>query len=172
MKVGQTKIIDPELSNAQDVAYVHVNSWKAAYKGIVPDDYLDGLSVGKSAQRFKEIKAKGKAHHYLMYVDEKPAGVFVFSKSFDEDADKDTADIGAIYFLPEYWGKGFGTKLIDFGIAEIKKTGYKAITLWVLEQNIRARKFYEKKGFVFDGTKEDINIGKQLVKVRYRMDIR
>ena len=168
----QTKIIKAGLENAYDVAYIHVNSWKAAYKGIVPDEYLNGLSVEKSAQKFKEIKAKGIAHHYLMYVDKRPSGVLVYSKSFDEDTDEGTADIGAIYFLPEYWGKGLGTKLMDFGISEIKKAGYNAVTLWVLEQNIRARKFYEKKGFVFDGTKEEINIGKPLVKVRYRIDIR
>ena len=167
----EIKIIKPDLSNARDMAFVHVNSWKAACKSIVPDEYLDGLSVEKSEEKFRKFYEKGITQYCLMYADCLPAGILAFSKTFDKDAYDKTADLGVLYFLPEYWGKGLGAELLRHGTEEMKKAGYKKITLWVLEKNERARKFYEKNGFVFDGTRDGITIGKPLVKVRYRMDI-
>ena len=168
----KTNIIKAQLSYAHDVAYVHVNSWRAAYKGIVPDEYLDGLSIEKSEEKFRKFYEKGISQYYLMYADEKPAGILVYSKSYDKDADDKTADLGVLYFLPEYWGRGLGAELLRHGIEEISMAGYERITLWVLEQNARARKFYDKNGFEFDGTRDEITIGKTLMKVRYKLDIK
>ena len=60
-----------------------------------------------------------------------------------------------------------GTKLINWGIHELHNRGYTMISLWVLKENISARKFYDKMGFIHDGTIKEINIGKTLKEYRY-----
>lgn len=62
-------------------------------------------------------------------------------------------------FCPEYMGKGYGKKLIKAVIEELMKLGYRDILLWVLEDNKRARVFYEKAGFTFGNCFLDDNIG-------------
>jgi ribosomal protein S18 acetylase RimI-like enzyme len=61
--------------------------------------------------------------------------------------------------------------LIQRGINELRSRGYSKISLWVLEENMNARRFYEKSGFVHDGTVKEINIGKPLNEYRYVKDI-
>ena len=78
------------------------------------------------------------------------------------------ADIGAIYFLPEYWGRGYGKYTMYFALDNLKNSGYKTVIIWVLEENYWARHLYEKCGFALDGIKKEINLGKLLVEVRYR----
>ena len=69
--------------------------------------------------------------------------------------------------MPEYWKMGIGSKLINWGLNELNKRKYKKVTLWVLEENINARRFYERVGFKHDGTVKEINIGKKLNEYRY-----
>jgi RimJ/RimL family protein N-acetyltransferase len=72
-----------------------------------------------------------------------------------------------IYLLPQYWGKGYADEIFNWGINEIKQKGYKRIMLWVIEDNFRARKFYEKNQFCHDGTKIQVERGKQLSELLY-----
>lgn len=76
-----------------------------------------------------------------------------------------------IYLVPEYWKKGIGTYFINWGLNELKNRGYKKVTLWVLEDNYNARKFYERIGFKQDGTIKEITLGKKLIELRYEKDI-
>lgn len=77
-------------------------------------------------------------------------------------------EIVAIYFLPEYMGKGYGKELLRVAIRQLKKLGFQEIFLWVLEDNLRARRFYEKEGFSFSGNyQEDMIGGKKLREMQY-----
>jgi ribosomal protein S18 acetylase RimI-like enzyme len=57
--------------------------------------------------------------------------------------------------------------MLDFAISELKHAKQKEIFLWVFEENIEARRFYEKNNFSFDGTKREVKYGKPLVQLRY-----
>ena len=73
-----------------------------------------------------------------------------------------------IYVLPDYMGKGYGRRLMDAVMSELKKQGYKEVFLWVLEDNSRARRFYESLGYKCMDEYIDDNIGgKDLREVRY-----
>ena len=72
-----------------------------------------------------------------------------------------------MYLLEAFWGKGYGREMMDFSLLELKRMGYGEALLWVLEANSRARRFFEKCGFVFDGSIKEINIDKPLIVMRY-----
>lgn len=85
----------------------------------------------------------------------------------DDDLDDTYGEIWGIYLLPSYWNKGFGTILMNWGINELSDRGYKGASLWVLEENLNARAFYEKLGFTCDGVIKEIRLGTILKEVRY-----
>ena len=70
-----------------------------------------------------------------------------------EEYPEDLGEIGAFYFLPEAWGTGLAQKALHFCCSYFEKNGCQGVLLWVLEDNRRARRFYEKSGFCFDGTR-------------------
>jgi GNAT superfamily N-acetyltransferase len=145
------------------VSRVFEESWKFAYRGIVPQAYLDSIPEGRWVNILDE-----PGWTTLICVDEgRIVGTTFFCRSRLESY-ADWGEIGAIYLLPEYMGKGYGKALIESAIAELNLLGFDKIYLWVLEENKRGRRFYEKMGFSFSGESMDIEIGgKVLREVRY-----
>ena len=118
----------------------------------------------------KTLSDLGDTEFYCAMLDDDMIGRLIFHKSRDEDK-PDTGEIGAIYLLAEYWGKGYGKQMMDFALCELKREGFQEIITWVLEENKRARLFYEKCGFKPDGAKRDIEIGRVLKCVRYMISL-
>lgn len=87
-------------------------------------------------------------------------GTSSFCKSRFEQF-KGWGEIVSIYLLPYYIGKEYGKSLMDAVLSELKKQGYEKVFLWVLEENIRARNFYEKYGFSLTDDILDDNIGRK-----------
>ncbi len=137
-----------------EITSIYEESWKYAYKGIIPQDYLDGLS-GKQWT----FAADNPDRASLIMLDgEKIIGTASFGKSRLSDM-PGWGEIISIYFLPEYMGKGYGNQLLQAAVSGLADCGYKDIFLWVLEENLRAIRFYEKNGFRFSGRYLDDNIG-------------
>jgi RimJ/RimL family protein N-acetyltransferase len=155
-------------SDAYDVATVHVRSWQSAYRNIIPDSFLDGMNIEKQAERFTNDinEYRGKTFYYVAENDGRIIGNLVLSGCRDDDKG-DAGEVIAMYLHPEQWDKGFGRQMMEYAVAELESLGYKEIVIWVLEENHRARKFYEKCGFTPDGTKKELCIDKPLVVVRY-----
>jgi len=161
-------IIRATIETAEDLGYVHATAWNHAYRGIVPDEYLNKYFIPeKRAEKFRKVLPSTDNEYYIAYFDGKPMGMVVLGKSGDDDAKENAGEVSAIYLLSGYWGKGYGKKLMDFAVNRLKEFGCSTVTLWVLEENKRARTFYEKYGYVFDGTKKELNLGKPLVEMRY-----
>jgi ribosomal protein S18 acetylase RimI-like enzyme len=94
-------------------------------------------------------------------------GFIYFGPSRDKD-EKEKAEIYAIYVLPEFWNQGIGGELLDEAERRIKDNHFIALTLWVLEKNALARRFYEARGFRLDGSRKEETIGGLLLaEVRY-----
>ena len=85
--------------------------------------------------------------------------------------DDSTIEFWRVYLLPQYWGKGYASEMFNWAINEIQLKGYKKIILWVIEQNLRARKFYEKNQFHHDGTTIQIKRGTPLTELLYIRNI-
>ena len=153
--------------DAFDYAVCHIVCWKAAYKGIISDEYLDNMSVEQMTGNTRQaLSNPGIYSFYCVESDSKIIGRLVLCESRDEDK-PDAGEIAAIYLTDKFWGKGYGREMMEFSIQEIRRMGHNEAYLWVLEANSRARQFYENRGFSFDGTKKEISIDKPLIEMRY-----
>jgi len=158
-------------SDAKVLGEIHARSWKVAYKNIVPDSILDNISADNRQKFFEKALLEKFEEDALIYVDNKAVGLMAIGKCRDKDQDITCGEIWGIYLLPEYWNKGIGTYFINWGLNELKSRNYRKVTLWVLEENLNARKFYENIGFRHDGTVQEIVIGKKLYEYRYEIMI-
>ena len=157
--------------DAYEYSACHISSWRSAYKGIVPDEILNNLSLEERAEKFKQNLQEFKdVLYYCPIYEGKIIGKLIISKSHDEDK-PNACEVGAIYLIEEFWGKSYGRQMMNFAIDMLRNMGYNEIFLWVLEENSRARRFYEKCGFSFDGAKKEIIIGKPLIEIRYVINL-
>ncbi len=162
-------IIIRQLTEKDDplqISNIYEQSWKYAYKGIIPQTFLDSIPSGKWV---KSLDTSGRMH-LAAELDGKLIGTASICPSRWEKH-KDCGEIVSIYFLPGFMGKGFGGALFDRCVSELTKQGFERIILWVLEENSRARRFYERNGFVCTGEyREDSIGGKTLREVLYTND--
>jgi len=141
------------LTDAQAIAEIHVASWQAAYKGLLPDQFLENLSVQRRLQMWQQILAQDNNQAWVAVADGQPVGFTNFGPSRDEDADSQiVGEMYTIYLLPLAWGQGFGRALCTQTLTSLRESGYKEVMLWVLDSNEAAIYFYERVGFQADGT--------------------
>ncbi len=156
-------------ADAAALARVHIDAWRAAYRGLVPDTYLAALDYERRAERFREALAAHAEETYLVEQNGAVAGFMTLGPCRDADLDPGaTGEIWGIYLAPEHWRKGIGRFLFRQGEQMLKARGYVQITLWVFEGNAQARRFYEALGFQADGASKTLNPGAPLQAIRYR----
>lgn len=153
-------------ADAAVMADIHQRSWLAAYTGLVPDAIIAAKNAGRPA--LWERILSGAHGDYLIFADDRPAGfIGLISPCRDIDL-PDAGEIEGLYLYPEYWGCDVGRQAMDFGLATLATMGHQVFSLWVLEGNLRARRFYEKCGFAFDGARIENHDVTSLRVVRYR----
>lgn len=158
------------LDDAYYLSYVHVMSWKEAYKGIVPDEYIETKTVEAGFEKLQKMIINKPDANYIAELDGKAIGRLTIHECYDEDS-PNSGEIGVFYILPEYWRKGYGKQIAAFALAELKARGYSSVSLWTLEASTRARRFYESVGFELDGAQKTLDFGKPLTAVRYKNEI-
>jgi ribosomal protein S18 acetylase RimI-like enzyme len=165
-------IRDAAPKDASGIATVQVLSWRAAYRGILPQEVLDKQSVDGRTERWHEILADLKSHTLVAERADNVVGFGSMGAARDEDTDPDTVgEVWALYALPDEWGQGVGRALWLAGEAHLRSRGYHSLILWVLEANERARRFYEGAGCALAPRKRAKVLkagGKQLPQVRYQ----
>ncbi|MHC4939427.1 MAG: GNAT family N-acetyltransferase [Planctomycetota bacterium] len=151
--------------DAAGVAAVHVGSWRETYAGIFPDDFLAGLSVEDRAEYWGKVLADPAT--WVACDGDEIVGFLNVGPSRDEDLEE-AQEIYCLYVLRSHHDRGLGRQLVE---ACLEFAGKGTLSLWVLERNDRARRFYEKAGFFADGTSKPAGIfGLQDPKMRYRRD--
>jgi len=159
--------------DASRIAEIHVRSWQRAYQGLIPQAYLDGLDPVLREGRWSQAltEADWSQGGTLVVADDGDVmlGFANAQASRDEDADARVAEIWAIYVAPDAYGHGYGRELMAATLDCLAQLAYAQVTLWVLDTNERARRFYEAAGFRADGAvKVDDSRGFPLREVRYR----
>jgi GNAT superfamily N-acetyltransferase len=140
--------------DARPIAEVHVASWRHAYRGLLPDDSLEKLSVDeREAQRLAWFADPRPSSGVLVAEDDagRVVGFATFGPSRDNDAPEGTGEVPAIYVEPEQIGTGIGRQLLEETASALREAGFARATLWVLEENESARRFYERVGWTWDG---------------------
>lgn len=154
------------------IADVHVRSWQAAYVGLVPQDYLDTLSVDQRRPVWERILSEmawPRSGTLVAEADRSVIGFVNLCPTRDEDHDPSTVgEITSIYVLAEAWGTGTGRALMAAALDRLAQAGFVRATLWVLDTNDRARRFYEAGPWRLEGAiKREDQRGFLLAEVRY-----
>lgn len=165
------QIIKATKENAVDMGFVHSCSWQKTYRGIIEDSIIADFTPEKRAEVFLQVIPNQPEEYYLFKVDGSAAGIASLSKSHEPNAPTHLGEIYSIYFHPRFWGTPATQAGLQFCIDRLKVLGFTQIAIWVLNDNIRAKKFYEKYGFTFDGNTQEIKIGKSLLEVRYSKEL-
>jgi GNAT superfamily N-acetyltransferase len=120
---------------------------------------------------WQKILSGENDRHYILKLDNISVGIMTVAKPQDDKLSDTFYEVHGIYLHPDYYGKGFGTLAMNFAINLATSLGKIAMVVCVLEDNFNARKFYEKCGFTYDGTKNEVTYGKPLNVIRFRRDI-
>ena len=150
------------------LARVLVDSWRAAYRELVPGSYLQGFNYEWREESFRESLATGAEETFVVQLDRDIAGFLTLGTARDPDLDSSrTGEIWGIYLSPGHWRRGVGKKLVWEAERVFKSRGYESAVLWVLERNEQARRFFEAVGFNPEGETIEIDWGILLRAVRY-----
>jgi GNAT superfamily N-acetyltransferase len=137
------------LDDAPVIAEVHVRTWQDAYEHVFGAERLTGVTVEQRLPMWRQILQSAEQTALV---------------AEDEDG-----ELWGIYVLSGAWGSGAGAALMAAGIEALRESGCHEVILWVLEDNPRARRFYEREGWVLDGErKDDEFLGVAVTEVRYR----
>jgi len=147
------------LDDAYAIAVVHVKTWQSAYRGMIPDEYLASRSVEQRLTMWQRglVEQVPPQRTFVAEVEGGVTGFCTVGACRDQDAGKATGEVYAIYLDAQFMDRGIGSKLIEVGQVYLIEQGFARATLWVLEANQRARRFYEWKGWTADGVTREVD---------------
>jgi len=159
------------VDDADAMGEFHVRAWQDAYRGLMPDDFLDALDPAPRTAGWREAIVTPVPHLGVLVADDGAGGIVglvTYARARDADGEG-TGEIFAIYAAAEHWGRGVGPALHDAAIAGLTAEGFTEAVLWVLATNARAIRFYERNGWRPDGAAKTDTMGSLSIdEVRYR----
>lgn len=156
-------------ADAEAVARVHVRAWQSAYRGLIAQEYLDSLTPEARARRYDFGRPGIGVPVTLVAVQHDTICGLVTTGLYRDDDLPNFGELMAIYVDPDCLGTGIGRLLIGAGRDRLRALGVAGAALWVLQDNSRARRFYERDGWRPDGTCRTETFGDRPVQeVRYR----
>ena len=158
-------------ADAAAVGRIHVESWNVAYRGIMPDDVIAKTDlVYRTLFWAERIADRDWPVFVIEEQDECVAFCHMIASRDPDDDPKEIGQITSLHVLPWVRGHGHGRLLMNHVLGEFRNRGYTAVTLWVLEQNLPARRFYEQYGFRLD-TATRRYPRTEVPEVRYRIQL-
>ena len=153
---------DARCEDASGIARVHVDSWRTTYRGIVPADFLAGLSAEAREREWQPVVC-AEPRRAFVYVAEDAGHVVGFaSAGRARDERQFQSELYAIYLLEAGQGHGHGRRLVRAVVDGLLELGLPDMIVWVLRENAPARRFYEKLGGVYV-REQPITIGSSLL---------
>jgi ribosomal protein S18 acetylase RimI-like enzyme len=154
------------VEDARAIAEVHIETWRATYVDIMPPEVLAGLDVDRREELWRRYAA---TEGYAVFVAERDGRVVGFVSVGACDDLEDTGELYAIYVAPDVWGTRAGLALMEAAVEWLAERWDEAV-LWVATENPRARRFYERYGWIVDGDRVDTSlIGAPVPETRYRL---
>jgi ribosomal protein S18 acetylase RimI-like enzyme len=156
--------------DAAAIAAVHIGTWQSAYAHIFGTERLAELDPERrSAGWERALVERGDED---VFVVERDGALVAFASAGPSRDDGGGGELYAIYALPEAWGSGAGPALMREALGALRARGFATATLWVLEDNPRARRFYEREGWALDSARrEGEHLDVTTVELRYRVEL-
>lgn len=157
--------------DAAAMGRIHVRAWQAAYRGLMPVAYLEGLSVEERGEMWEHAMTNLRDRRQVIVAerDEIVAGFAVIGPVREGANAGVEGELYSINVDPDHWRVGVGTTLIDSVHRGLAQLGFVDAVLWVHPENQRARRFYERVGWVCDDAIQDAEVlGVVVPEVRYR----
>jgi ribosomal protein S18 acetylase RimI-like enzyme len=161
------------VEDAAEIANVHINAWREAYKGIFPQDYLDDLplSFKRRMKMWEKIITTKKSSTNVFVAESKASGVVGFCsvEAGQEKGFLNFGEIKAIYLLEKFQKQGIGKKLLQSSLSFLKSNKFEQAFCWVVENN-PTRKFYERNGgeLIPHINKVDEDLGTKIIELAYQ----
>lgn len=159
--------------DAPAIAAINVRGWQAAFRGLFPDEFLDGLAPRTAV--WSERVTAGPPDHMAVAIDDHEVVGFVSLAAPDaEDVDAERVhELKALYIEPDRIGTGVGRILMDHALDTMRAGGWDHAILWTLRDVDRTCRFYEAAGWYRDGEERDWELpeGNNVALVRYRFDL-
>jgi ribosomal protein S18 acetylase RimI-like enzyme len=164
------EIRDALPADAEAMGRLHVRAWQAAYRGIMPDPYLDGLDADERVSMWAD--RLGRPNLPPLLVATQAGSVVGFAAFGAERTSGDPTGAGELYAMnldPDWWGCGIGRNLLRRTTSSLTQLGFAEAVLWVLPDNVRARTLYESEGWTADGgTETEQILGVTVTDIRLR----
>ena len=148
----------------RDMSLLHALGWRAAYRSSIPADYMAReITDSRWVPVFRRNYEEGVYHGLLLYDGDTPLCCATYGPARVDQSAGDTVcnfsspdlaawgELVSLYSHPDHWGEGCGSIVIEEILRRLSAAGYPGCFLYVLRENDRARRFYEKHGFVWDG---------------------
>jgi GNAT superfamily N-acetyltransferase len=156
--------------DAAALAEVHVRTWQAAYEHVFGVERLATLDLEQRRAHWADWLAAREPSQRQLVAEDERRRVIAFATAGPSRDVEGEAELYAIYALPEVWGSGVGSALMAAALEGLREVGFRTATLWVLDDNPRARRFYEREGWTLDhGRREAEFLGLRVAEVRYRI---
>ena len=156
--------------DADAIGRVQVETWRVAYRGLMPDEAIAGFDVEGRQRLWREGLARvprpGSAT-FVAELDGEVVGFASVGRSRDEEAANE-GELYAIYLHPSRWDQGIGRALLERAEESMRAFGFERAVLWVMEGNERGERFYRAAGWERDGRKVDTFQGAEVAELRYR----
>ncbi|MFO7776986.1 MAG: GNAT family N-acetyltransferase [Nitriliruptoraceae bacterium] len=165
------EVRSPGLGDVEALGDLHVAAWQAAYRGLMPDAYLDGLRARDRAAWWVAVLSRPQRDADVLQVaavDGRVRGSVVAGPARDDEA-AGHGEVFALNVHPVVWGSGVGSALLTVAQTGLGEAGFEHAVLWVVPGNMRARRFYEHAGWSVDDARRVEQVhGVSVEEVRYR----
>ena len=138
-------------ADASAVANVFIDAWRGSYRGIVADSIIDALDLKDTTKWLGEIIANKSTQ--TLVAETAPGHVVGFTTFGMEPENPGYGHVFSLYVSSAASGQGIGRLLLEKALAVLDPLSVRPVTLWVFEENARARKLYTNAGFVPDGAR-------------------
>lgn len=155
----------------EQIVDINIQDWKKVYKGIIDDSSLENLDKKEKIEKWK--KSYNKGNLIVFEKDEKVLGYCRYDDNISNKNNEIDSEIIALYVKYDNLGQGIGKKLVEYVKEDLKNKNRKKMIIWCLQENINARKFYEKiGGKLIQDEKYFEKDGKRYKEVGYIFDIK
>lgn len=138
------------VKDAKRLAYIHVTSWWETYRGLIPDDVLDALSLERKAKQWERMLEDAADIYHLTFAAEVDNLIVGFA-NYGKERENDPVyrgELFAIYILKEFHERGIGRALVQRAVSGLLEMNISSMLIWVLSTN-PSQKFYERLGGEF-----------------------